>query len=281
LVLLIESLIYCTESYANKEIIVVDNCSIETGTDEYLQSLKDRGFHVHKTDIRDPENEFAKALNYINSNAKGEYICPLAGDMQFIVKGRWLEKYVEFHEKFRNFVGCISFDAQRRVTLNNLVWSNDLEEYFKFRFEYTRQPFAPSCNTFFHRDRLKIVGSWSEYSNSHEGNQSAESIIDKGLITWNQVIPRIPVSAAIYTDPRGTMARIRGNKIFGKYFKPKESFKYYKIHDLDSLDRDKQYSIEDIVETIGYDKPLDEKGNWLKNPIRPEDCNEEDYRLIT
>ena len=65
----VESLLICTESYKNKELIIVDNASIEAGTDVYLAELKERGYHVEKTETRDPENEFAKALNYINENA--------------------------------------------------------------------------------------------------------------------------------------------------------------------------------------------------------------------
>ena len=35
----LESLIHCTQDYPNKEIIVVDNASVESGTDEYLKQI--------------------------------------------------------------------------------------------------------------------------------------------------------------------------------------------------------------------------------------------------
>ena len=82
----LESLLKCTEDYTNKEIIVVDNCSKEEGTEEYLQSLKDRGFTVIQRKERDPKNEFAKAKNLIVRESSGDFICPLTGDMQFVLK---------------------------------------------------------------------------------------------------------------------------------------------------------------------------------------------------
>ena len=36
----LESLIYCTEDYDNKEFLVVDNASVEKGTEEYLEQLR-------------------------------------------------------------------------------------------------------------------------------------------------------------------------------------------------------------------------------------------------
>jgi hypothetical protein len=98
-------------------------------------------------------------------------------------------------------------------------------------------------------------------------------------------MPIFPVAAAIYTDPRGTNARIRGNKRYGKYWEPKETFKYYKIWSyqeaLDfSSDKDVPFGIEFAANPIGWKKPLDVNGNWLKNPIKPESCSENDYETI-
>ena len=63
---------FSNEDYDNKEIIVVDNASTEDGTDEYLESLKDRGFKVFVQKERDPANEYAKALNLIAENDNDE-----------------------------------------------------------------------------------------------------------------------------------------------------------------------------------------------------------------
>ena len=115
----LESLLYCTEDYPNKEIIIIDNASIEKGTDKYLKEKESQGHIVIKQESRDPANEFAKALNLVADTATGDFICPLQGDMQFIVKSQWLQKYVEYYTKYHDNLGCIMFDAQRNVTNKN------------------------------------------------------------------------------------------------------------------------------------------------------------------
>ena len=44
-----ESLIECTLDYPNKEIIIVDNASVEKGTKEYLNSIKSDNDKIHTT----------------------------------------------------------------------------------------------------------------------------------------------------------------------------------------------------------------------------------------
>ena len=103
----LESLLETTEDYENKQIIVVDNASVEPGTDEYLDDLRNRGFSVFKQEERDPSNEYAKALNIIAENAEGDYVAPIPADMQFVAKGKWLREYILFFEKYKNNVGCM------------------------------------------------------------------------------------------------------------------------------------------------------------------------------
>ena len=100
----IESFIETTMDYPEKQIIVVDNASIEGGTEEYLDSLRERGFLVISQKERDPSNEYAKALNLIAENAVGDYVALIPADMQFVVKGGWLKEYVEFYNKYRILV---------------------------------------------------------------------------------------------------------------------------------------------------------------------------------
>jgi hypothetical protein len=39
-------------------------------------------------------------------------------------------------------------------------------------------------------------------------------------------------------------------------------------------------SIEEMVKGVGFEVPKDSQGNWLKNPIRPEDADEKDFEVI-
>ena len=101
---------------------------------------------------------------------------------------------------------------------------------------------------------------------------------------WMCAVPIVPPSAGIHTDFRGTNARIRGHRRYGDYWAPKEDFRYYKIQDYKTL-VDRKYendgcplSIEQCVEAVGgWRLPVDDNGNWKKNPIRPEHAGPSDY----
>ena len=92
----------------------------------------------------------------------------------------------------------------------------------------------------------------------------------------------IPPAAAIITDPRGTNARVRGNRRYGKYFAPQKDFAYYKIYEYDEMlakygKSQTPIGLEDMVETIGFPKPVDSQGRWLKNPINPDTAKPSDF----
>lgn len=286
----VESLIDCTSDYNNIEIIIVDNASVEKGTTEYLNHLEMTGHHVFRTDIRDPPNEYARALNYIVEHAKGEFICPLAGDMQFIVKDGWLKEYVDFYNlpNQKPFIGCISFDAQRLQTIQSHQFSQVMGEgKLRFIIDASRPPIAGSANAMFSRENLEIMGLWDTNNRDHEGEHDSETKMLQhvlGLqkskqINWVNVQPIIPVSAAIYTDSRGTNARIRGTKRYGDYWASKSDneYAYYNIWNFEDIisiygERRNPASIEWMVTGDHWDTSVmfDENGDWKKNPIRPE-----------
>ena len=271
----IESFIETTMDYPEKQIIVVDNASIEGGTEEYLDSLRERGFLVISQKERDPSNEYAKALNLIAENAVGDYVALIPADMQFVVKGGWLKEYVEFYNKYRNSIGCVSFDAQRRVRNKAGSYSGPLGDgKMKFLFHFNRNPIMGAANCFFSREMLSKIYPWSVENESHEGGHDSET---KMLYKISQEIthpmfyaaPAIPVSVAIFNEDGGT-ARIRGNKRYGKYIKPKDDIHYYKIFEFKEViskygDRDVPTSIEEVAEAIDWNLPLDASGNWIKS----------------
>jgi len=289
-----ESIVSTTSEYPDKEIIVVDNASTESGTLEFLEELKSQGVLVVRNESRDPANEFAKGLNKVCSLATGEFIIPLQGDMQFVVNG-WLTEFVSFYRSNIDTVGCICLDAQRRVTHNSHAKS--MTHFFgdgkiKFCFDLERPPFSGAGDCMYSRKAVERFYPWSENNVNHEGTLDSETAMlqkVKRIKSENSIeiycaVPAVPASIAIYTDPRGTNARIRGNRRYGQYWPAKgPSSRYYSITSVDQaiFDFNKfPVSIEEIASPIGWSAPIDEHGSWLKKPIRPETASESDYTTL-
>ena len=83
-------------------------------------------------------------------------------------------------------------------------------------------------------------------------------------------MPWVPASVAIYTDPRGTMGRVRGNTRYGVYWEALDNNLYYKWIDQDRIKsfEHRPLSIEEVAIANGdWELPIDKSGNWKKNPI--------------
>ena len=238
----LQSLIECTKDYPNKEIIVIDNASQESGTKEYLDSIE----------------------------------------------------YVKFFTENSELTGSIGGDAQRgcRLTTGTYLFPKKQTE-FKFVYNRSYNPISGAGEVMYSRKMLDKMYPWSTNNDNHEGGGDSESkmlnkinkILGDKKSTTYLAMPIFPIAAGIYTDSRGTNARVRKNKRYGNYWEAKDSFKYYKIHDYEkalkfSSERDLPLGIEFVANPIGWKQPLDKGGNWLKNPIRPENCSEDDYKII-
>ncbi len=286
-----ESIVSTTAEYAEKEIIVVDNASTEEGTLEFLDSLRENGVLVVRNETRDPSNEFARGLNTVCNLSTGDFIIPLQGDMQFVIDG-WLTEFVRFYRSNTRTVGCIALDAQRRVTHNS--HSKSMTQFFgdgkiKFCFDLERPPFAGAGDCMYSREVIEMFSPWSENNQNHEGTldsetdmlQKVQRIKRSQSLDLYCAIPAIPAAVAIYTDPRGTNARVRGSRRYGEYWPPRgELSRYYETLSIDhALQEFKEFpvSIESIARPIGWKAPIDASGSWMKNPIRPETADLKDY----
>ena len=285
----LESFLECTEDYVNKEVIVVDNASTEEGTEEYLLDLESRGHRVIRMTARDPSNEFARGLNTIVRESSGQYVVMLQGDMQFIVRGQWLDEYVKIYEENPG-IGCITFDAQRAVTNQRarLTQPGTVGSY-SFVADLSRPPTSGAADVMYHRAVLHAIGPWAEQNDQHEYSGDSETKMLNHIsaikeahpeLPWATVMPLYPVAISIYTDARGTNARVRKFRRYGDYWPPTEGYTYYEIKDYDDVislegysERTVPYSIEEVAVAAGdWSLPKDVNGAWLKNPIRPEDA---------
>jgi len=286
-----ESILETTQEYQNKEIIIIDNASSEPGTESFLSQVEELGVKVVRRESRDPANEFARGLNEICRLASGDYILPLQGDMQFVLDG-WLTEFVEFYERNKDNVGCVSLDAQRRVTHQS--HSKSMTQFFgegkiKFCFDLERPPFSGAGDCMYSRRMIETFYPWNENNINHEGTLDSETAMlqkVKRHVRENSLeiycaIPSVPASIAIYTDPRGTNARVRGNRRYGEYWPARdERSRYYETMSIEAavLDfRSFPVPIEDIARPIGWTAPIDTNGSWMKNPIRPETASPKDY----
>jgi glycosyltransferase involved in cell wall biosynthesis len=289
-----ESLMESVKDYdGDLEFFCIDDNSKEKGTQEYLQTLKDRGWEiinqenyrkekkVNIKEVKDHIDEYSAALNILHEKSSGDLIVPLQGDMQFIRKN-WLEDYVSLFSE-RDDVFVASLDAQRKTRLNNACFVNQTKHGNNiFAVNPSRiVPGAGDC--FYKREYLDAMGGWQVGK-----NKNSEDLF---TMTANKVFPNkkvfvpwIPVSIAIYTDPRGTMGRVRGNTRYGLYWEALEDDMYYEWVDIKDLTINKQrpLCIEEMACAKGeWDLPIDEQGNWKKNPINwPVETENVPYKTI-
>jgi len=289
----LESLIDTTKNYDNKELIVIDNASIENGTSEYLSEIEDRGITVIKKTERNFANEFAIGLNTIVSKATGDYVCMLQGDTQFVLND-WLTEVIDFYEKNLDIMGSFTLDAQRRITHKSHSIHKFPQERCPmfsrntFFADVSRDAVAPAADALYSRKVIDQVAPWYEKNLNHEGGMDSENemryrvneMISKGKIPrYITGLSSVPQSIAIYTDMRGTQGRVRGNRRYGDYWQAKDAsgWKYYEYIDVSDYNLSEPNPIEVVAKPIGFNNPLDKEGNWLKNPIRPETAKLEDW----
>jgi glycosyltransferase involved in cell wall biosynthesis len=291
--------------YPSLQWIVVDGNSVEPGLREYVESL-DFVQHAVFADCG-----HAEAMNTILELAEGDFLLMLPEDMQFIVRGTWLRDFVELAS--RQDVGHVQFDAQRRVTLHR----HFVEARVGFRgrqlrfplvrrrvrrlrtgsgreflgYEGRREPIgAAGIGTFVRTEIRRALGPWRprpELAAMDDSSLGAEAEMiarwQRSGLALEAFLARVPVAADIVTDPRGTKARIRfGDRRYGRYAPPPEGALYYRIWDESEVGRFAERipaaAFEDIVQPLGFELPLDERGNLLKTNVISED---EPYELVT
>ncbi len=302
---LMESARECIQ-YPNLEWIVVDGNSHESGLQDYLRSLDYLDHCIVRT------CSHAEAMNEIVEKASGKYLLLLPEDVQFIIRGKWLEAMVEIGEKHAS-VGGIVFNAQRRMTLQRQL----VDWYWKWGSKSWKAPFRRPIASYQSRSGEKFyrsgnhrhpiipagilsfasvqmwreLGPWKttkaggevgEDSSLGAETEMLQRVKRKGL-NLESVVMEYPPCADLITDARGTKARIRGgNRRFGSYMSPPRGQFYYRIWEEKEL-RNQAFpypgpSFEDLVQPLGYQLPVDEKGNALKvSVISPDEA----YEVVT
>jgi len=276
----VESLMQSIEDYNGEiELICIDDNSKEKGTEEYLQNLSERGWKIinqedHRTktkadikEVKDLIDEYSAALNILHQESTGDLIVPLQGDMQFVRKN-WLQDYVSlFSERDDVFVAVL--DAQRKVRLDRAYFTNHTKHGNNI-FVVNPSRIVPGAgDCFYKREYLDEMGGWKVGENNNSEDLFTQTA-NKMFPDKKVFMPWLPVSIAIYTDPRGTMGRVRGNSRYGLYWEALKDNMYYEWVDLKDLEVStrRPLSIEEMAVANGdWELPVDKQGNWKKNPI--------------
>jgi hypothetical protein len=288
---LLESARRCLD-VSRYQFIVVDNASIEDGLRDYVTGLD---FVEHKVfrPARDPKAEAVRALNTITELARARHVLHLSDDVQFVVKGdRWADSLVEIAERNPG-IGSLMPLALRRVTLERYfgglasrLWprafpkrvANAAGDARVILFRRGELGVAHSCFGVTAVDTWRRLGPWRTLA-ERQSVQDAGSGAEEDLVLrfrrsglrLRKALAQQPVLAEIITDMRGTQARVRGNRRYGRYLAPPEGTFYYRIWDESELARfrdvEPAVAFEDIVEPLGFELPYDAQGNRLKNPL--------------
>jgi glycosyltransferase involved in cell wall biosynthesis len=293
---LMESLRVCVP-LDRVECIVVDNASIELGLREYVESLDFVAARVFR-EHRAPASEAAEALNTIIERASARHVLLLTDDVQFVVAGGgWVERAIALADA-HPILGSIMPIALRRVTLDHHFdggWGHRLWPSRVPR-RLTSADGGLSVVMFGRRELgithsalgITPVETWRAIG-PFRASGAAQTVEDAGAGAEADVVRRyrkaglrrrkalfeIPVLAEIITDPKGTQARVRGNRRYGRYLPPPREPFYYRIWTEEEARhlprRHSALAFEDIVQPLGFDLPYDEHGNRLKNPLGADD----------
>ena len=274
--------------YDEVEFICIDDNSQEPGTSDYLSTLDDRGWTVlNQQDYREKEDTnkvggyndtdhmspFSNALELFVNKSQGELLVPLQGDVQFIRKG-WLQEYVNLYQKEED-IASVTLDAQRKIRLSQTIFDKRIYDdgYSVFGIDLNRR-IGGAGDCFYHRSVIEKVGGWKP---SFAKNSTPEiDFVNNFYKVYSSqrkvYMPWIPPAVLIATDPRGTNARVRNGRRYGKYWEAKSDNLYYKWFDDSSLRLNPEWysrhfpmSIEEVTLPNGdWDLPIDSMGNWKK-----------------
>ena len=286
-----KTLMESVSDYKDVEFICIDDNSSEPGTHEYLEYLKSVGWKViNQQEYRTAQKKvgdnnvdhiapFSEALNIIYKESSGKYVAPLQGDSQF-VRHNWLDTYVRLFET-RGDVGCIQLDAQRKQRLSN----SSFTRVGDFAIDHSRERINGAGDCVYSREMVDSIGGWHIGSGINAEDDFSERVTSTFGGRKRVYIPWIPVCVGIYTDSRGTNARVRGDKRYGSYWQASDDMYYSWTNYPLRAYSDRPYSIEEIALPNGtwpfeFDSLTDEHGNWKKSPIDISSAGPGDYEVI-
>ena len=291
----VESARQCIQ-YPDIEWIISDNESRESGLRDAVESFD---WVQHKW-FR--QQTHAAAMNEIVSRATGEYLLLWPDDVQFVVEGDWMIRLIKTLED-SPWIGSTGLNFLRRKTYRRLLGPPRPDEIIaitseivrrKLNFRYPRRVDGPLPLVTCGWRWPGVVGSgipsltrlskWRDLGPWKTRDATQSNIVDSSLgaeddmierfqnsgFHWQQALMMKPVAADIINDTIGCKAKIRHGKRHGVYTPPVKGAFYYEIMPEASLpDHDGGYplSFEKTIRPIGFDLPLDDRGDLIKSSL--------------
>lgn len=274
------------------EWIVSDNNSVESGLRDYVVGLDWVQNKWFKTQTH------AAAMNEIVERATGDYVLIWPEDVQFVSEGDWMVPLLQTLEA-HPWIGSVGLNFLRRKTYRRLLGPPGLADLSAIGGELRRgrlriprrvsglQTFgwrlpgviASGIPSLTRRSVWKTLGPWKvsdpAQTNLVDSSLGAEDAMiarfQSSGRAWHQAMLRKPVAADIVNDALGCKAKVRRGKRFGRYTPPPGGGDfYYEIrseNDLPEGDGRFPLAFEDHVRPIGFELPLDARGDLLKASI--------------
>ena len=264
-------------------IIFVDNGSTEAGLREFVENSKYVDTAIFRTQ-RDPSQDEWKGKNIILDNLDDncDVLCFLQDDCQLVSPDNFLATVKDFYEqKMKHMV--IQSQRIETVTGNLRLQAGLFTNVPAWISPSTRKKYWTCYNVHLNTTGLydpeifKILGKYPVGDNldlTNDGFTTAEDQMDsaakkEGILGKEMLHPHVPSFTAIWNDPRGLHALVRGDKRYGHYLPPDlGTGLYYRTlskEELDSLSaKQSPASFIDISYPVGWMYSTTPTGDQLK-----------------
>ena len=264
-------------------VIYVDNGTTEPGAKEYLDSCETIDEVVYRPE-RDPSNDEWKGKNEILSRVNyklpwstskpDQVICFLQDDSQLVNPHAFAASVIDF--ALSNQIHQ-SIHIIRKVSVENNVFPNSgaqtspitNSKYWQMRNIHL------GTTGLFHPELFQKIGNYPVdlKEKTVDGFTSAEDAMSAkaqqaGLLQF-MFCPHVPSFAAVWNDPRGMHAIVRGENRLGHYLPPfGTDGLYYEMTSLEEheklVQQERPVSFTDMCRGIGWDYARDPNGDLLK-----------------
>ena len=267
----------------NTRVIYVDNGTTEPGTKEFLDSCETIDEVVYRPE-RDPSNDEWKGKNEILDRVNqalpwattppDQVICFLQDDSQLVNPHAFAASVIDFalSNQIHQSVHII-----RKVSVEGNVFPDaPVQESPITKSKYWQlRNIHLGTTGLFNPKLFEKIGKYPVdlKEKTVDGFTSAEDVMSakayqSGLLQF-MFCPHIPSFAAVWNDPRGMHAIVRGENRVGHYLPPfGVDDLYYEITSIEEhqklLENPRPISFTDICRGVGWDYARDENGDLLK-----------------